>query len=147
MQRIPGAGSVESDMKTTAFTIIISLLLCARALAVNPSTLEIEVTVKQPPAIGGFLPADGTVITENDTLNIAVTATDPNRGDVLRYRYYINDQLKRDWTTDHNYSYALTANDLGLNKIKADVTDGTNTVTTREVEAFVFRKSPATPGE
>lgn len=134
-------------MKKTVFTIIISLLLCARALAVNPAALEIEVTVKQPPAIGGFLPADGTVITENDTLNIAVTATDPNTGDVLQYRYFINNQVRQDWTTDNNHSHALSTSDLGLNTIKAQVTDGTETVTTEEVEIFVFRKLPATPGE
>lgn len=133
--------------KTIITTIIISLLLCARALAVNPAALEIEVTVKQPPAIGGFLPADGTVITENDTLNIAVTATDPNTGDVLQYRYFINNQVRQDWTTDNNHSHALSTSDLGLNTIKAQVTDGTETVTTEEVEIFVFRKLPATPGE
>jgi hypothetical protein len=114
-------------------------------LALDTATIEVRISINQPPVVGEFSPADGHTITEGDTLNISVAATDPNAGDVLQYRYYINGTVKEDWTAEPSYNYALTAADAGLNRIKAEITDGQKTVQTQEVEIYVFRKSPILP--
>ena len=121
------------------------VLLCQQAFALDSVTVDIKVTIQHPPNIGDFLPADGSVITEGDTLQLSVTATDPNSNDILQYQYYINDEVKEPWTTDNTFSYMITGEDVGLNTIKAEVTDGKETIQTQEVEIFVFRGSPGLP--
>jgi len=137
-------GKERLKMKKLIF-ILTMLLLCQQALALDSVTVDIRVTVQHPPDIGGFMPADGTVTTEGDTLLISVTATDPNINDALQYQYYINGEVKAPWSAENTFSYKLTVGDVGLNTIKAEVTDTKETVATQEVEIFVFRGSPGLP--
>ena len=127
-------------MKKIIAIWVLLFVLSAQALALDQKTIVIKVTINKAPEIGTFVPGDGYVITESDTLEISIDASDANN-DTLKYQYYINGSIKEPWSTESSYSYALTKDDIGSNKIKAEVTDGLETVSTEEVEVYVFRKS------
>lgn len=130
-------------MKKYIFILII-ILLCAQASALDSKTVAIQITINKPPSIGTFTPVDGNVVSEGDTLEISVTATDPNN-DILQYRFFVNGAIKRDWGTASSFNYVLGTNDVGLNKIKAQITDNMLTVETDEVEVYAFRNTVETP--
>ena len=133
-------------MQRFVLSIIMVFLISAQAFALDAVTVDIKVTVNQQPGIGSFLPGDGYIISEGDILEIMVNAADPNN-DVLQYRYLVNDVVKNTWSAEAMFSYTLTDSDIGLNRIKAEVTDGIETVQTQQVEIYVFRKSPDLPTE
>lgn len=124
--------------------ILIALFLCTQAFALEVETFNINITVNKPPTIEGLLPEDGFVITEGDTVEISVVATDPN-DDMLQYQFLVNGAIKRPWDSEPLFSYTLGSDDIGLNKISVEVTDSLETVQTEEVEIWVFRRSPDTP--
>lgn len=124
--------------------ILISILIASSALALDDGSFSIKVTINKGPSIDSFEPEDGYRIREGDRLDISVTATDPNN-DALQYQFIINGIIKRPWNRESSYSYTLTQDDIGINRIKAEVTDGMETIQTEEVEIFVFRKSLELP--
>lgn len=132
-------------MKKTLL-LVAMLFLCAQAVALDSKTVTIEVKVNQPPVIDGenSYPKDGYVINEGGTLQISVTADDANN-DILQYRFFINDVVKRDWGTTSTFDYTPEASDIGLNTIKAEVRDGIITVQTDEVEIYIFRSTVEVP--
>jgi hypothetical protein len=125
--------------------VIILLAVTAQAFALNPSTVSIEVAINQPPYIGDFVPTDGSVITEGATLEVSVTAGDPNTGDILKYQYYINNVVKQAWTTASTFNYTLTTGDIGLNDIYVKVTDDIKTVQSQTAQVYVFRNTVGLP--
>jgi len=131
-------------MKKRILPILILMLVTSRALALDKGSFEIRVTINKAPAVESFLPRDGSAINEGDTLEISVSANDPNN-DVLKYRFFINGIVKRDWGASPAFSCLLGNGDIGLNRISAEVTDGIETITTEEAEVYVFRKSLALP--
>jgi len=132
-------------MKRPALILLITLLLCPRALAINPSAVNISVAVNQKPEIIASQPADGFIITEGMTLEISVSAKDDNITDTLKFKYYINGAPKSDWIEDSTFLYKLESENIGLNSIYVDVTDGFETVSTKTVDIYVFRSSPSLP--
>ncbi|MBL7069622.1 MAG: hypothetical protein ISS34_07175 [Candidatus Omnitrophica bacterium] len=132
-------------MRRLAIILIVTLLLCPRAFAINPTTVNISVAVNQKPEIIASQPADGFIITEGMTLEISVTADDDNISDTLMYQYYINGAVEQDWTENSTFPYKLENKDIGLNSIYVKVTDGVETVPTDTVEIYVFRSSPSLP--
>jgi hypothetical protein len=129
----------------TVILIIAAFILSSQAFALDTASINIKITVNQPPGVEEISPKDGYAIIQGSTLNITVTAYDPNSQDILQYQYYINGALKRDWTKEPSFNYILNAEDIGLNKIKVKVTDGIETIETEEAEIYVFRGSPDMP--
>jgi len=125
--------------------VLTMILLSVQALALESETFVIGITINQKPVIASFAPADGHVIIQGDTLQISVTASDPNAGNVLEYQFIINDVVRKTWGNDSQFSFPLEESDTGLNSIKVEVTDGLQTVETEEVEIYVFRQSPDLP--
>lgn len=131
-------------MKKTILVLAI-VLMAAQTYALETGLFKVSFMVNRPPLIEGVEPADGGVITEGDTLEISVDASDANE-DLLQYQYLINGAVKEDWTTDNTHSYTLTADDVGKNSITVRVKDPLTTVEcSPPVEIYVFRASPAVP--
>jgi len=131
-------------MKKIIKIIILSLLICARASAGPEEPVSITITINKPPSIDDFTPVDGHVVSEGDTIQISVTASDPNN-DILEYRFTVNGIVKRDWGTSDTYSYVLGPSDVGLNSIKAEVRDTSVTIETGTAEVYVFANVPILP--
>jgi len=122
------------------------IFLTAPALALDEDFFEIKVTINKVPSLSNFYPADGDTVTEGDTLNIGVEADDPN-DDSLEYKFYINGEVERDWGLIPTFTYTLTSDEIGLNTIRAEITDGMEVIETDEIEIYVFRASPGFPDE
>ena len=116
-------------------------------MAFDPDgSIEIKVVINKGPVVQGLLPNDGDTVVEGDTLEISVTANDPNN-EALEYQFFINDIIKQPWTQNSTFSYTLTGSDIGLNTIRAKVRDSLEVVQTDTVEIFVFRSSPDLPAQ
>lgn len=124
--------------------ISIAVLLCLQAFALDKKTVTITITINRPPGVTGIAPDDGDVVNEGDELTVSITASDPNQ-DTLLYRFLINNVVKQDWQSGSFWNYKFTANDIGLNKIRAEVTDGMRTTASDEVEVYVFRSAVGLP--
>lgn len=122
-------------------------MLSSQVYGLSEITTTIKVKVSHTPQVSDFVPVDGVIVTEGDTLSITVDATDKNSDETLLYRYYIDLVAKTDWIADSTFNYTLTADDIGLNKVHAEVTDGTFTVPapSEPIEIYVFRSSPDLP--
>ncbi len=130
-------------MKKIIITIIM-VLIATQAAALDTASFNINVTVNKGPNITDFSPSDGYKVTEGDSLEISVNANDPNN-DTLQYQFLINNNIKQPWSNNSSFNYTLGQNDIGLNNIRVEVTDGLETVQTEEVEIYVFRKAPNLP--
>jgi len=130
-------------MKKIIITIIM-ILIAAQASALDTASFNINVTINKGPNILDFSPSDGYKITEESTLEISVSANDPNN-DILQYQFLINNDIKQPWTNNSSFNYTLGQDDIGLNNIRVKITDGIEIVQTEEIEIYVFRKAPNLP--
>ena len=137
---------ITSFKDTMKKFIIISIatLLCLQAFALDNKKVTITITINRPPSVGDVQPKDGDVVNEGDTLTVSITASDPNQ-DTLLYRFLINNVVKQDWQSGSTWEYQFSSGDIGLNKVKAEVTDGMRTTASDEVEIYVFRGAVTLP--
>ncbi|MBL7157324.1 MAG: hypothetical protein ISS92_04065 [Candidatus Omnitrophica bacterium] len=127
-------------MKKLLYIFIFLLIsISTQTLALDSGSVDIKVVINKAPNIESFQPDDGYRIIEGDMLQISVIANDPNN-DILQYRFIIKGIIKRPWSNEASFNYVLTGDDIGLNNIKAEVTDAIDIIQTEEIEIYVFRR-------
>ena len=80
------------------------------------------VDVNRPPSIGSFLPTADVTMNENAAQRFEVVATDPDPGDTLSHRWFVDGKQQAGADGD-NYTYAPGYFDSGTHTVKAIVAD------------------------
>lgn len=97
------------------------------------------IMVNTAPQITQLLPQQYSSFTEEDAVDISITATDPD-GDVLEYQFSVDNIIMQSWSTQSTYAWVTQIGDKGYRTIKAEVRDNKLGFDEAEVEIYVFIK-------
>ena len=92
-----------------------------------------------PPTITSASPADGGKFYPPATVVCSISASDPS-GDLLQYRFLLNDQVVRDWSASNSFSLDTSVFSPGLKTLQMEVQDPFDGVAGRSVQLYFYRK-------
>lgn len=102
---------------------------------------SVNIIANYPPVINAIIPENGSISLAKAKINIQVNATDQNK-DILKYQFFIGEQLAQDWSTSNNYEWQTSNSDTGTVGITCNVKDtydktDTKTITIHIVEPTI----------
>ena len=130
------AVKVNDEAKATpavengTFTAVVPLILDSNtivAVATDPAGNQAAsnsiIVTYQPgaaPIISSITPVNGSTFTVGDTVNIQVTATDPNSYP-LEYEFLVNGEIKQDWSSSSTYAWVASPTPTFVSKVSCHV--------------------------
>jgi predicted metal-dependent enzyme (double-stranded beta helix superfamily) len=95
------------------------------------SGYTIQSAGNQPPVNPTLTPDKAEPQTAGTAITWTASATDPDDGDTLSYRFWIKGpstggswSIKRDWSTDNNWTWSTSSTDIGNTDISVWIRDG-----------------------
>lgn len=112
---------------------------------IQKGSWSIVIPPNNPPVINSLIPANRSRFINGDTVNISLNAFDAD-ADTLQYRYLIDANIIKDWTTSPNFTLTAGAQLLGRHTIKVEVKDTKAAVVSKSADIYIFRAFPKPAG-
>jgi hypothetical protein len=92
-----------------------------------------------PPVITAYTPAKLKRFISGDTVNISITATNPEGGQ-LTYRISIDGQIKKDWSGTSTYAWITNDSNFGRHIITVEAKNTKGAIAKENIPVFVAHK-------